>query len=547
MRRAVRSIGPIGWAGAQVALLLVAAATAPIWGGAAAARLIAALPYAHGDSKLVLLIWQVGLLWLPRLGAAAGLALLIGAGSVWRPSRWWAAGIAGIAALLGPISVDGWLIAGLGLAGIGLLPWRLRGAAAWAPGVWLALPLPLIRGGAGEDPAARGWTAGLAGLAGGGLLAGLVTVIFLLNVVSRFEEYEKVLLQPWPADRLGAGVVQVAQTPPGLKSDFHDIDLVRGQGAGPMAGDRIIGVAESQRLLLSWDAELPGAPPMTAPMPPWWGVNEGLVMDSASAALPAGAGVGAGERRTWTVGGPSEVIAWVQTGEGWRKAGRSGRLPEMIHHVYTEAVPERHALYLFAVGARSPHDPARSIRLDLETLEVQRSVRYTDAAGAPIPTTRDVLWIPTIQRFLLVPDMGEQLYLVDPDEPVATPWIRHSALNGRPVWVPGLERVLLPLPERMEIWLIDPQTGAIRAIPTQPGVRTADIDAGRGLLLTASVLTGQVLVQRLEDGAVVGRFGTVMPMVRELLVDAARGRAWLSCWTGVYTVAYAVAYGGATG
>ena len=78
-----------------------------------------------------------------------------------------------------------------------------------------------------------------------------------------------------------------------------------------------------------------------------------------------------------------------------------------------------------------------------------------------------------------------------------------------------------------------------RSIPTQPGVRPLAVDAERGLLVTASLATGAVWVQRLGDGALVDSFRTILPMVREMTLLPEEGVVIVATWTQLYAIPYA--------
>jgi hypothetical protein len=67
-------------------------------------------------------------------------------------------------------------------------------------------------------------------------------------------------------------------------------------------------------------------------------------------------------------------------------------------------------------------------------------------------------------------------------------------------------------------------------------VRTVGVDARRGRLWSASVLTGSVLVQDLASGRVIDRYGGLMPMFRTLVVDPATGDAWVAGWRDLWRV-----------
>ena len=140
---------------------------------------------------------------------------------------------------------------------------------------------------------------------------------------------------------------------------------------------------------------------------------------------------------------------------------------------------------------------------------------------------------------MIAPNWGDRLYLLDPDTGRMSPWVAVPTMNGKMTWSGETGRLYLAQPNRMSVAVIDPAAGVIeRTIPTQPGVRPVAIDAGRGLLLTASVITGQVWVQDLQSGEVLDRFGTFMPLVREIELDPISSRAFLSTWTALYSFPY---------
>jgi hypothetical protein len=87
--------------------------------------------------------------------------------------------------------------------------------------------------------------------------------------------------------------------------------------------------------------------------------------------------------------------------------------------------------------------------------------------------------------------------------------------------------------------VVDPATRTVECrIPTQPGTRTVAVDAARGLIVSGSMLTGEVLVQA-PDGHVVRHFGPAMPMMRDVALDEEVGHAWLGTWTALYRFDYA--------
>jgi len=159
--------------------------------------------------------------------------------------------------------------------------------------------------------------------------------------------------------------------------------------------------------------------------------------------------------------------------------------------------------------------------------------------GHQIPMPRDALWVPSLEKLILAPDFGSHLYLTDINTGDSTPWLAIPTMNGKMIWLPKSGHIMLALPNRFETWRIDPITKEIvNKISTQPGVRTLAVDEDRGLLVTASVLTGQIWIQNLEDGSLLKSLGTVMPMVRQLKLEKDRGIGVLTTWVDVYRFSY---------
>ena len=488
----------------------------------------------HGAVKGLLLTWQSLVLvrggrLLVAVAVAGVLAVLAEVVEArWgRPLRRVLAGV-GVLAILAvwrpPVTLAGWA-----LTGAWMLPWALNVGLSGVslgtlgiPGVPLVLPLVALRAGGTDTSrvAAGRWGAlgrTLATMVLGAVLAG---VGLAGDVRSQFSAYEAELLGPWPTPR-DPRVTVMAATPKGVKSDFHDLDLVD-DGAG---GVRAVVVAEGQRALLAFSRDAVAA---RTELPPWWGPMEGLVMDSESAG-----------DTTWTLDGPHSVVARRRGDTGWEPVGRSAPLPGYVHHAYTQHVPSLRTLFLFSIGLAHQGEPGWVMSLPDDTLAPVRSHPLRTADGRQLGGIRDVTWVPPLQRFVLSPDMGEGLWTWDPTRGVAEPWLAVATRNGRPSWSEGAGRLLLPAPERFSLGMVEPGSQTLREFPTQPGVRAAAIDSRRGLVVTASVLTGTLLVQRLEDAVPVAVVTGLMPMVRVLQLDEARGEAWLTTWTQVVRVRYA--------
>ncbi len=474
----------------------------------------------HGAVKAVLLVWQVvALLRLPRL---LGMAVLAVAWTFLLPRVRSTVARAGLVlvGIVGLLLV--WRAPGVPWAlALALLP-PMANLVSWTPPTWLfalpgmplVLPVPAWR--ACSVTAPRPWVRTAALL----VVAPLQVVLApFLDARARFGLYEAELLEPWPEDRPDARVERVASSPAGLHSDFHDLDLVRAADGSL----RAVVTAESQKRLLS----LPDG--ATSPLPDWWGPMEGLVMDAETD--PA-TGV------TWTLDGPHHVVARRWTREGWQTVRRSAKLPRYVHHAYTVRVtdaPQVSGLYLFGIGLSHQLEGSWVMRLSEDLARVEQ-VELREAGGRPLRGIRDVVWVPPLERFVLVPDMGEQLWTWRPGEDRVMPWLAVATRNGKPTWSAAMGRLLLPAPERATLWIIDPVGQTVRDFRTQPGVRAAAIDARRGRVWTASVLTGAVMVQRLQDGAILDTYAGQMPMFRAMAVDEETGAAWIVGWREVWRV-----------
>ena len=520
------------------------------------ARLIA-ITDVHGTVKALLEAWHAALLHLPQsLGVAAVLAISGGlvplcAGRAASTARAMAIGV--LVPLVGRLPGDSpgplrgypptaFVLLALALTNLVLAgrPWPR--ALLRVPGLEWLFPLPTL-GALGLLP-----HAGLRALS----LLPLAGLYAVADAGLGFQHYE-LAVADWPDSRTEPRLKVVARAANGVRSEFHNIDIVPLLGSkGAAEGWRAIVVAETSLKLWSFPLTF-SAPSARAPasldLPPWWGPEEGLVMDSETD--PA-------TDTTWFLDGPDRVTsaiweAGASPGTGavpgvtpndgpgaWRRMARSERLPAPLTHAYTRWIPERQQLVLTTINARNPHQHPMITTLRTPTLDQARSGEPWVDSRRPLPMARDIAWIPPLDRLVLAPDFGDRLYLVNLDTWHAEPWVELPTQNGKMVWVDGYQRLVAAVPSEPWVYVIDPVAGATeRRIPTQLGVRAIAVDTERGLLLTASVLTGQVQVQRWEDGRVVDRLGTVMPMVRELSLIPGTGEALLGTWTRVYHFRYA--------
>lgn len=472
------------------------------------ARQLTKLPYAHGAVKFGLEVWQSLLIRQDRVGGvivltAAGGALITGLRgrvrlvamallaaasiAVLRPTTW--AYVPALALILANLSL------------------RLPRGLAWIPGVELLLPVPLARVLTSSTIVPRVVaTLALPVLALFGILA---------DTSRGFAGYERQLAAGWPAELEDPRVTVLERALSGVKCEYHDIDIV---------GDRALVVAEGTHRLMS----VPDG--ATYRLPELWGPNKGLTLDSETD--PA-------TDTTWFVDGPEYVSAVRWEAGAFVNVGRSVRMPRPMHHSYLYRIHELGRLVLFTVGVGDPRGGAEMQTLDLPGMTDPKAFWLTTADGRRVPTLRDAVWIPPLRRFVAVPDMGSRLYLVDAETGASEAWLEMPTLNGRPRWIDALGKLYVPMPNRAELWEVDPVTEEVRHIRTQPGVRTLEVDVERNLLITASVLTGIVLVQRLDDGSYVDSFRTLMPMARMLTILPGTGAAMLSTWTSLYRIPYA--------
>ena len=132
-----------------------------------------------------------------------------------------------------------------------------------------------------------------------------------------------------------------------------------------------------------------------------------------------------------------------------------------------------------------------------------------------------------------------QLYAIDMSDGTVSPWLEADTFNGKMAWSDTSQRVYSAVPNKMQIQVIDPTIPAIEyTLWTQPGVRALAVDAQRNLIVSASVLTGQIWVQNAETGTVIKRLGTVYPMVREIALSEKLGIGVLTTWNAVYQFNY---------
>ena len=167
-------------------------------------------------------------------------------------------------------------------------------------------------------------------------------------------------------------------------------------------------------------------------------------------------------------------------------------------------------------------------------------IQHIEISGnLPISYPREFTFIPEQNSVILAPDFGTHLFKFNLKTGDVNPLIETPTLDGKMRWVPELNRLFVALPNRLSIWVIDIENGTVDwTIPTQPGVRALAIDLERKIIVNASVITGQILVQDLYTGEILDRLGTVMPMVREIALEPNSGQAVLTTWAAIYQFPY---------
>ncbi len=493
---------------AAAALLLLLAVADGLQGA-----VLELLPYPHGLVKGLLQAWHVLLLRAPLLPWLLGGALALGLVLAALPPRIgrWVGGVAALGALAVPGS--SWetrgvlaLLLAANLAAGALWQHRaglLRGIS-WLPGALLLLPTPLIA----ELSGARRWPLALA-------LPLLVPLWFLADIALMRERYLPQLIE-WPDQRVDPRV-RALERAAAMRGEYHDIEAL---------GDHVAVVAEDSCRLLA--VPLGGGPVVEQLLAPRWPPFQAGALDAW--VDPDGV--------TWLLTGPNELGGLTLRDGAWEQVA-TRRFPGPCNFAYLVPAPELDRLLMVFVNAHD-REPGGIVPFALPGLRPLERLKLERADGSWFPTPRDAAWLPPIGRLVLTPNFGERLFLADPETGLVERWLEIYSANAKPLWSEGLGRLLLARPDAASVAVIDPVTGTVeRSIPTQRGVRALAVDAERGLLVTGSVLSGRVEVRRLEDGALVDSFGTLMPMIREITLVPERGEAIVATWTVLYSLPYA--------
>jgi hypothetical protein len=431
-------------------------------------------------------------------------------------------------------------------AGILALAGAAFGARAPRPARWAALTMPIglwLSPSAGLEGPAAGTALLLLGLLGlrraerpllrmGALGLSASLAATGLDLLLHPQVYAPGAADPgaWPARHADPRVSRVDAAPPGVRCEFHDLDLV-----DLPSGRWAVVVAEGSGRLLAYPRG--GGPPSAAKIPTSWGETFGVPLDSETD-LTRG--------ETWVLAGPHQIEKRTLGAAGWGPP-TAVPLAQPEDHAYTFLVDGDQIALVHVNNSADPR-PSWLQRIDRSPPHAARALplRAQHRAGGPDAARLGKSPRHVIQRgpdaLLISSDYHPGLSALRPSTGEVQPLLSLEMANGTPIWAPNLEggRLLVPRPDRGEVQVIDLDAGAVTATwPAAYGVRTVAVDPGRGLYLTASVLDGAVEVRQIADGVRVERFGGLMPMVRELALDLAAGEAWLSTWGAVYRMRYA--------
>lgn len=335
-----------------------------------------------------------------------------------------------------------------------------------------------------------------------------------LDVLSHYEQVRKEMEQ-WPIERLDDDIFELAHSPPNVRADWHGVRIM---------GTKAVVTCEQRPRLMAFD--LLTSERLETPLHPRWGPENVGPLESE---------VNAANNIVWTVNGGTHILENKLNGEQWQRY-REVKLPTQLSFSYiTRAIDK---LFMIEVQTGGNQGSRKLLTAPLPSLRPITELNLT-MNGQKAPMPREPLWVPSINRLIYGSEFGEQLFAINMDDGTVRPWLKAQTFNGKMAWSDGTERVYSAVPNKMQIQVIDPTIPKIEyTIWTQPGVRAIAVDGTRGLLVSASVLTGQIWVQDVETGAIVKRMGTVYPMVREIALSEELGIGVLTTWNAVYQFEY---------
>ena len=329
-------------------------------------------------------------------------------------------------------------------------------------------------------------------------------------------------MERWPVELLDERI-QVRAQNPGIRADWHGVDIWE---------DYAIVMAEESMRLMAFPLE--GGDPIIHPLGKRWGRERAAPLDV----------VYDEERNVHWYLADSHTLQSVQLQQDGEKSSKTRwvpqhfvELPKDLSYTYMRLNDGQFVLAPIQVKSTvpTPFFVLQGRAPNWQDIRILRNHPQSLQLSYP----REIALIPEHQQLVLAPDFGTHLYLFDLETGHSETLLETPTLDGKMRWVEEYQRLFVALPNRTEIWVIDPVKKEVDwVIPTQLGVRALEIDAKRGLIVNASVLTGQILIQDIHTGAIKDRLGTVMPMVRELALEPQKGIAVLTTWAAVYQFPY---------
>jgi hypothetical protein len=323
-------------------------------------------------------------------------------------------------------------------------------------------------------------------------------------------------MEEWPVELLDDRIMVRAQDP-AHRADWHGVDII---------DDHAFIIAEETMRLMAFPMDK--GDPIAYKLGERWGHVRAAPLDMEYDPR---------SKLFWLVDNETEIAGYsFNSKQGWKKKATQ-RLPTPMYYTYMRMYKDKMLIAPIQVKGRKGPDFLIVLGENFEWNKLR--VVHNDPSPIRLPYPREIEFIGSMDKLAIAPDFGKEIFLFDIRSGKAERLIESPTLDGKMRWVEKLDRLFVAFPNRMEIWVINPHTKSIDwKIPTQPGVRSLAIDAERGILVNASVLTGQILVQNIHTGEILDRLGTVMPMVRELALDTVRGQAVLTTWAAVYQFPY---------
>ena len=335
-----------------------------------------------------------------------------------------------------------------------------------------------------------------------------------IDLLSHYEQVRKDMEQ-WPIERLDDSIKELAHSPPGVRADWHGVRIM---------GKTAIVTCEQRPRLMAFD--LTSDTRSETPLHQRWGMENVGPLESE---------VNPKNSVVWTVNGGKHILESKLHNGQWKRY-REVKLPSTLSFSYMTRSTDN--LFMIEVQTGGNEGSRKLLTAPLPQLRPITEMNLT-MNGSKAPMPREPLWVPTIQKLIYGSEFGNLLYAIDMKDGAVSPWLEADTFNGKMAGSDATRRVYSAVPNKMQIQVIDPMIPSIEhTLWTQPGVRALAVDEQRNLLVSASVLTGQIWVQDAESGTVLKRMGTVYPMVREIALAEELGIGVLTTWNAVYQFKY---------